>query len=246
MRAATEGPPPPPLPVPPRSRLALEARGVERGDSAPAHFEHLPRRCMRSALGWGAARRGARAAGGVARGAQVKVTRRARPPRHVAAQRPSTGPVTHKTTAPRSDHGALQQVTLGTAAALCTRHRRRRLRAAAFRVRRRWPSLWRRDLGRALALCWRRRRQLLLREQRLELCETAVHRHEVVAETHERRLVLRGAGHDDPRPAKAAPMEDLHLVLEGFSHQPTRCGDRRSSLAPLFIDVSPGEFYRLR
>ena len=198
MRAAAERlPPPPPLPVPLRSLLALEARGVERGDSAPAHFEHLPRRCMRSALGWGAARRVGRAAGGMARGAQVKVTRRARPPRHVAAQRPSTGPVTHKTTAPRSDDGALQQVTLGTAAALSTRRRRRRLRAAAFLRLRRWRlcRLSHRNLGRALPLRWRRR-QLLLREQRLELRETAVHIHEIVAEPHERRLVFRGARHD--------------------------------------------------
>ena len=146
--------------------------------------------------GVGRSETGACAAGGVARGAQVKVTLRARPPRHVAAERPSTGPVAHETLA-ASDNGALQQVTLGTAAALGTGNRRRRLRAAAFRWLRRWPRyrLRHRDLGHALPLRWGSR-QLLPREQRLELCETAVHLHEVVAEPHERRLVLRSAGHD--------------------------------------------------
>ena len=150
--------------------------------------------------GVGRSETGACAAGGVARGAQVKVTLRARPPRHVAAERPSTGPVAHETLA-ASDNGALQQVTLGTAAALGTGNRRRRLRAAAFRWLRRWPRcryrLRHRDLGHALPLRWGSR-QLLPREQRLELCETAVHLHEVVAEPHERRLVLRSAGHAVP------------------------------------------------
>ena len=146
--------------------------------------------------GVGRSETGACAAEGVARGAQVKVTLRARPPRHVAAERPSTRPVAHETLA-ASDNGALQQVTLGTAAALGTGNRRRRLRAAAFCWLRRWPRyrLRHRDLGHALPLRWGSR-QLLPREQSLELCETAVHLHEVVAEPHQRRLVLRRAGHD--------------------------------------------------
>ena len=148
--------------------------------------------------GVGRSETGACAAEVVARGAQVKVTLRARPPRHVAAERPSTRPVAHETLA-ASDNGALQQVTLGTAASLGTGNRRRRLRAAAFRWLRRWPRyrLRHRDLGHALPLRWGSR-QLLPREQRLELCETAVHLHEVVAEPHERRLVLRSAGHAVP------------------------------------------------
>ena len=154
--------------------------------------------------GVGRSETGACAAEGVARGAQVKVTLRARPPCHVAAERPSTRPVAHETLA-ASDNGALQQVTLGTAAALGTGNRRRRLRAAAFRWLRRWPRcryrLRHRDLGHALPLRWGSR-QLLPREQRLELCETAVHLHEVVAEPHERRLVLRSAGHPCRRGAK--------------------------------------------
>ena len=87
--------------------------------------------------------------------------------------------------------------------------------------------MWRRDLGRALALCWRRRRQLLLREQRLELRETAVHRHEVVAETHERRLVFRGAGHD-PRPAKARTVRvSSSPLLRSVAAAPQQRGDVR-------------------
>lgn len=169
---------------------------------------------------WGGAQRnrGSRAVGRVARGAQVKVTRRARPPRHVAAQRPSTGPVAHETTAPRSGNGALQQVTLGTAAALSTRRRRRRLRAAAFGRLRRWPRcrLSHHNLGRALPLRWRRR-QLLLREQRLELRETAVHIHEIVAEPHERRLVFRGAGHGlGGAKARTGKLEAYTIVYVGI------------------------------